>query len=176
MESKGRLTDVSRDFSTGKFRLTFTVDRNIADEVNDLQGDLRVKAVRWRDNRSKDANALLWHCIGQIAAELGADKWEVYLKLLRRYGRYTYICVKPDAVDAMKAQWRECEVVGDIDIHGQKAVQLLCYFGSSTYDTKEFSVLLDGTISEMREMGLPQPTTGDMKRALEAWERKKEGE
>lgn len=169
MESKGRLTDVSRDFQTGKFRLTFTVDRNISEDVNDLQGDLRIKAVRWRENRSKDANALLWHCIGQIAAELDADKWDIYLRLLRRYGKYTYICIKPDAVDAMKAQWRECEVIGDIDIHGQKAVQLLCYFGSSTYDSKEFWKLLQGTISEMKEMGLPLPTTGDMKRALELW-------
>ena len=48
---------------------------------------------------------------------------------------------------------------------------MLCYFGSSTYDTKEFSVLLDGVISEMREIGLQPPPTEEMKRALETWQK-----
>ena len=71
----------------------------------------------------------------------------------------------------MKKQRRECEVIGEVDINGQKAVQMLCYFGSSTYDTKEFSRLLDGVISEMQEMGLETPTSEDMRRALEQWEK-----
>jgi hypothetical protein len=74
-------------------------------------------------------------------------------------------------VDAMKLQWRECEVIGEIDINGTKAVQMLCYFGSSTLDTKEFSVLLDGVISEMKEIGLETPTSQDMKRVFEQWEK-----
>ena len=48
---------------------------------------------------------------------------------------------------------------------------MLCYFGSSLMNTKEFSVLLDGIISEMKEMGLQTPASRDMQRALEEWER-----
>jgi hypothetical protein len=89
--------------------------------------------------------------------------------MLKRYGKYTYICVKPAVVEAVKAQWRECEEIGRVNINGQEAVQMLCYFGSSTYNTKEFSVLLDGVISEMKEMGIEAPTSEDMRRALEQW-------
>jgi hypothetical protein len=71
----------------------------------------------------------------------------------------------------VRAQWRECEVIGEVNINGQKAVQMLCYFGSSTYDTKEFGRLLDGVISEMQEMGLETPASEDMRRALEQWEK-----
>ena len=46
---------------------------------------------------------------------------------------------------------------------------MLCYFGSSTYDTKEFSVLLDGVISEMREMGIQTPTSEEMERMKIEW-------
>ena len=74
-------------------------------------------------------------------------------------------------VDAMKKQWRETEVIGEIDINGTKGVQMLCYFGSSTYNTKEFSVLLDGLMNNMRDLGLDIPPTGDLKRALEQWEK-----
>ena len=48
---------------------------------------------------------------------------------------------------------------------------MLCYFGSSTYNTKEFSVLLEGVISEMKEARLETPTSEDMRRSLEQWER-----
>lgn len=172
MESKGKLTDVSRDWSTGKCKVTFLVDRDISEELEEIQDKpLRVTAVEWRDKRSLNANRMLWACIGEIAVALKADKWEIYLQLLKRYGKYTYICVKPEAVAAVKAQWRECEEIGKIDIHGDEAVQLLCYFGSHSYDTKEFANLLDGTISEMKEMHLPTPPSADMKRALQEWEK-----
>ena len=122
-----------------------------------------------KQKRSLNANALLWHCLGEIANALNTDKWEVYLQMLKRYGKYTYICVKPNVVDSVKKQWRECEVLGDIEINGQKAIQMLCYFGSSTYDSKEFSILLNGVISEMEEMGLATPESEEIERIMEQW-------
>jgi len=110
-----------------------------------------------KEKRSLNQNALLWECLGQIATALRADKWDVYLQMLKRYGTYTYICVKADAVEAVKKQWREVEEIGRGKLKGQDAVELLCYFGSSTMNAQEFSVLLDGVISEMKEMGLPIP-------------------
>ena len=62
--------------------------------------------------------------------------------------------------------------LGDIDINGSNAVQMLCYFGSSTLDTKEFSVLLEGVVSEMKEMGLTPPPSKEMRRCLEQWQKK----
>ena len=131
--------------------------------------------MKYRQKRSLDANALLWVMLQSIATTLRADKWQIYLQMLKRYGKYTYICVKPSVVEAVKQQWRECEELGEVSINGQPAIQMLCYFGSSTYNTKEFSVLLDGVISEMKEMGLDTPTSEDMKRSLEQWERMQNG-
>lgn len=174
MEFTGKIQNVSRDWQSGQFQITFTVNEPSAiNAVNDIQSceKLSIRAVRYKGRRSLDANALLWLCLGRIAEALRSDKWEVYLQMLKRYGKYTYICVKPAVVDAVKAQWRECEEIGKVNINGQEAVQMLCYFGSSTYDTKEFSVLLDGVISEMKEMGIEAPASEDMRRALEQWER-----
>lgn len=123
--------------------------------------------VPHKEKRSVNANALLWRCLVEIASELRTDKWDVYLEMLKRYGTYTYICVKPKAVEAVKKQWRECEVIGDIKINGDDAVQMLCYYGSSTMNTKEFSVLLDGVISEMEGLGLETPADRDIQRAIE---------
>lgn len=158
-----------RDFKSKKWYITFEVDEapTIFDKLREKVLSITIK--EFKENRTDRQNRLLWECIGQIAAELRADKWDVYLKMLRRYGKYTYICVIPEAVEAIKKQWRECEEIGDIDINGRKSVQLLCYFGSSTYDKKEFSVLMDGVISEMKEMGLTTPSERELERYIEAW-------
>lgn len=174
MEFTGCIQNVVKDWQTGQFNITFSVNESSA--INEIESikdceKLSIRAVQYRKKRSLDANALLWTCLGKIAEVLQSDKWDIYLQMLKRYGQYTYICVKPKMVEAVKTQWRETEVVGEVDINGQKAIQMLCYFGSSTYNTKEFSVLLEGVISEMSEMGLETPTSEDMRRSLEQWER-----
>lgn len=159
------------DVTTGKWLLTFeTVELpDIFDKTRDK--DLNLEIKQHRNHRSKDANALLWECIGRLAVALRADKWDIYLLMLKRYGQYTYIVVPPNAVEMVARQWRECEVIGNININGRDGVQMLCYYGSSTYDTKQFSILLDGVISEMKEIGLTAPTSEDMRRSIEEWEK-----
>ena len=166
-------TEVFYNYKTMTTLLPLLVDGDATADISDLMEceALDIKIVKHRKKRSLDANALLWACLGDIASALRADKWDIYLKMLKRYGRYTYICVKPGVVDAVKQQWRECEEIGKVDINGQEAVQLLCYFGSSTYDTKGFSVLLDGVISEMKEIGLAPPPSKHIKEALDQWEK-----
>lgn len=179
MEWTGKVLSVGADYLTGQMNITLSINERSAlqeiDSIKDCE-KLSIKAVKYRAKRSLDANALLWLCLGRIAESMTppADKWDIYLQMLKQYGKFTYICVKEHVVDAVKAQWRECEVVGDIEINGQKAVQMLCYFGSSTYNTKEFSVLLDGVISEMVQMKIQPPTSAEMRRALELWEKQHE--
>lgn len=173
MKFTGKVHSVSRDWQSGQTMITFTVNERAAESEIDNIKDmplLSIEANKYRKKRSLEANALLWACLGEIAAALHTDKWEVYLLMLKRYGTYTYICVKPNMVEAVKRQWRECEDIGPITINGAEAEQLLCYFGSSTYNTKEMSVLIDGVISEMKEIGLQPPLTRDVQNALKQWE------
>ena len=166
---RGRIKNLSWEGGKLQVTLELTTPQTGLESLQDC--DLDISIDKHREKRSKNANALLWACIGEMAEALRADKWEVYLQMLRRYGQYTYICVKPQAVEAVKRQWRESEELGEILIGGQKAVQMLCYYGSSTYDSKEFSALLDGVISEMKEIGLQPPMPEEVKRAIEAWEK-----
>lgn len=179
MRTTGKLIDACKTLS-GKFRLTFEVDDNVSNFVNKELSKvsttteaplLSLEVKHHRKSRSLSANALLWALISIISDYTHEDKWNIYLTLLRRYGKYTYIVCKPEAVEAMQAQWRETEIVGDIEVNGKKAIQMLVYFGSSTYNSQEFSVLLQGCISELEEMGLQNPYASvDMQRALAEWE------
>ena len=174
MEFSGRFTNLVRDWRSNELQITFAVNESLTDaqidEIKDVE-KLIVKATKHRERRSLDANGLLWHCLGQIAVALNTDKWDVYLTMLKRYGKFTYIVVRESAVEAVKKQWRTSEVVGNVTVNGQKGVQMLCYYGSSTMNTKEFSTLLEGVISEMQEMGLQPPLPKDVRAALERYEK-----
>lgn len=136
--------------------------------------DKLYEVKEYHPKKTNAQNRLLWGCIGDIASSLGADKWDIYLMMLKRYGTFTYICVKPEAVDTVKLQWRESEEIGEIDIHGEKAVQMLCYYGTSTYNTHDMKILLDGIISEMKEMGLETPSDREIDRVIKQMEKNNE--
>ena len=175
MNCTGRIVDASMNLASGKYQVTFEVNERQAllegfDEIKDCE-KLEIKATKYRQKRSLDANAMLWLCLGRIATALKSDVWEVYLQMLKRYGKFTYIVVKENAVEAVKTQWRETEIVGEVTVNGKKAVQMLCFFGSSTLNSKEFSNLLDGVFSEMKEMGLETPMPDDVRVVIERYEK-----
>lgn len=169
METTGKMTGLSVSYPSRRAVITLEVTAR-PEDIEKYQGqDVDVSIEPHRAHRSANANRLLWECIRRIAQETGRDKWTEYLDLLKDFGRYTYIVAKPEMVEAVKKQWRETEVIGDIDINGTNGVQMLCYFGSSTYNTKEFAHLLDGTIAQMKDLGIDVPPSGDIKRALDQW-------
>lgn len=174
MKFTGKLKGIAKDWESNKYQITLLMNESEhLSSVNDLKDALLdIRLEKHREKRSLDANAYLWSCLSDIAKALETDKWSIYLQMLKRYGKFTYIVLKQSAVESMKKQWRECEVVGDIDVGGEKAVQMLCYFGSSTYNSKEFSDLLNGVVSEMEEMGLQPPPTRELARALKELEKR----
>lgn len=174
MELIGKIKDFVMNPITRKHSITFELeDGDIRDIITPYYSAdrLAIKVSQYRQKRSLDANGLLWACLGEMAQVLRTDKWDVYLQELKRYGQYTYVVVNPCAVEQLKARWRESEEVGKINVNGREGVQMLMYYGSSTYNSKEFSVLLDGVISDMKDLGLQPPPSEDMRRALERLEK-----
>lgn len=176
MNLTGRITELFRDIRGNKISIRLETDNDpgLLESLGKLKNHkkLNIKVSAYRGKRSLDANATLWYCLSEIAGALGADKWDIYLEALKRYGKFTHIVVKKQAVDEVKKQWRECENMGTAWIIGEQGkpvegVQMLCYYGSSTYNTEEFSHLLNGVISEMVEMGLEPPSSLEVREALE---------
>lgn len=170
MKFRGKLQSIHKELLSNNYIVSFEMEEGDLEQADKINGkELIVTAEPFKDIRSGEANRLLWECIGKIAKYENKDKWQVYIESLRKYGQYTYACLKPEAVEAFKENWRECEEIGELEINGQKAVQLLCYFGSSTYTTKEFAQLLDGVIQDLVDTGQDRPLSKEMKRALEQW-------
>lgn len=172
MEFIGRFVSITKDIETNEWRITFTVNDSALAFVEKIKGceKLSVKAEKYSKRRTNDANALMWHCIQQLASIEGKDKWDVYLDMLKHYGVFSPVTIRADAYESFKTQWRECEIVGEFEQDGIKKLSVLCYFGSHTYTTKEFSRLLDGIKQEMESNGLQPPASEELRRAVEEWE------
>ena len=70
MESKGTLIDVSRDWKTGRLRLTFEFESDVAASIDEIKDKvLRITVKQWRDKRSLDANAYYWVLLSKLAEE-----------------------------------------------------------------------------------------------------------
>ena len=175
IKTTGKITGLQLDYKSKKPVASLEMDVEPADIESLLELRLDIKLEKAKKKRSLDANAMLWACLSDIAGATGMTNWDTYLYELKRYGKYTHILVKEEALDDIKSLWRETEEVGKRG----NMVELLCFFGSSTYSSYEFSKLLEGVISDMKDLGLVPPPSGDMKRVLEELEaregRKRQG-
>jgi predicted house-cleaning noncanonical NTP pyrophosphatase (MazG superfamily) len=133
---------------------------------------LAVEIKQHREKRSLDANAYLWVLLQQIAEAVKSSKDEIYLTMLERYGQFTHVIVKPEAAERIKQEWRTVKVLGDVTVNGKTGIQMQCYYGSHLYDTKEFSVLLDGVISEAKELGIEVVPPSERDQLLKEWGKK----
>ena len=168
MELKARLDSLLWNRKEKEAKIVFASD-SIPEELETMEGDLLITVKKYRKKRSKDANAFLWACIGELANALRADKWEIYRRLLKRYGQFEVFETRTAAFGKLAEEFRLVEDLGETRLGFS---QYLCYWGTHLYDTAEFSILLDGVVQEMKDAGLTPPPSTEMKRALEEWDEK----
>lgn len=173
MKTQGRLTGIQVPFRSEKAVISFEVTADPADVERYKDKELDITIMRHSKKRGLAANAMLWACLGEIAAAARTDNWSAYLYMLERYGKYSTILIKAEALPDLRRVWRETRVVGERE---DGTVEVLCFYGSSTYTTEEFSRLLDGVVSDMKELGLTPPPSREMQAALEELERQEQAQ
>lgn len=173
MKTQGRLTGIQVPFRSEKAVISFEVTADPADMERYKDKELDITIVRHSKKRGLAANAMLWACLGEIAAAARTDNWSAYLYMLERYGKYSTVLIKAEALPDLRRVWRETRVVGERE---DGMVEVLCFYGSSTYTTEEFSRLLDGVVSDMKELGLTPPPSREMQAALEELRRQEEAQ
>ena len=131
--------------------------------------ELLVEIKKVDPKRSLDANRALWGMLDQIAAAVNSTPEEVYLECLRKYGKRRYIAVMPEDVAYETAKHKIAEVREEYYIYGTKVFCMEVIDGSSTYTTSEFSRLLDGVISDAKELGIDFISQADRDRYVEEW-------
>ena len=165
--SGGAVYVTARVPSTDYEIATVVVDDALQAIQNGKKIDLKLEVES--PPRSLQANALLWACLTDIATAISADKWDVYTECLKRYTKPLILAGGENKYVELKRAYREVEIIDNCLINGQKACLYGCYKGSSKLNKQEFSILLDGVLSEMTEMGLETPADQKVKEVIEAY-------
>ena len=122
---------------------------------------LDVEVKQHRKRRSINANALCWELCSQIGKALTppVPKEEIYRNAIRNVGVYEDLLVREEFLDAFMQEQDQkgigwfAEVVGEAPLRGWMEVH--AYSGSSVYNTKEMSLLIDSLIDDAQQMELP---------------------
>lgn len=175
MESTGKLHSVNRDWNTGKIIISFELNEEPTEEINSISlcEKLSIKAVKYREKRSLDANAYCWALITKIAnhPEVQSSKEEIYEEMLQKYGYLYqdddgYLPITVGAsVDMSKVQghWKFYKSNG-------KFSSYLMIKGSSEYNTAEMSHFIDCIVGEAKELGIETMTPDELERMKSAWQ------
>ena len=183
MESKGTLIDVSRDWKTGKMRLTFEFDSDVSAAIDKIKDKLlRITVKLWRDKRSLDANSYYWVLLSRLAEAVGISKPRAHNLMLRKYGQNLVIdsqiafLVIPDTEEAeetaLEAESFHIRPTSQVK-QGKDGKMYRTYTvlaGSSTYDTKEMSELINGLVSECKEQGIETLTPDELALMMKDYE------
>ena len=155
--------------------VTFTLKSHPRAEIDDLREvldngkDLSVKVKQHRKNRSLDANAMLWAVINEIANVLRTSKEEVYLDMLKKYGQSSVVSIVDEAVETFLKSVKYAEIIGEGTLNDKEFTHIKVFMGSSNYNSREMSILIDGTLSEAKELGIEVMSLQDVVLLKEEW-------
>ncbi len=120
------------------------------------QGQFDLK--RAPKKRSLEQNAYMWAMCTEIAEALGITKDEVYRRNIREGGQYTPLPIKTEAIEEFSRIWAShgtgwfCDVVDDSKLPGYKLV--FAYHGSSAYNSKQMSMLIERIKADAEAVGV----------------------
>ena len=176
MQTTGKLTGVAKDIETGKLLMTFLVD---AGSMDNMDGVLDIDVKKHRARRSLNANSYFHVLVTKIAGAIGATNTEVKNHLIREYGAFEYIegviptiRMKAEYENAMlSSETLHVKPIGREWKDGCEWTRLALMRGSHTYDTTEMSRLIDGTVSEAKELDIETLTPLTLARMKRTWKR-----
>ena len=140
--------------------------------------DLGALSVDWfKKPRTLSQNGLMWALLTELALFLGEGKKDpdlspekLYYSLLSKYGVAEYLEAIPEAEEALKKVFKIVIKVDDREsLKGVQTKVFKCYYGSSTFDTKQMGILIDGLLDTMANYQVNTP------KALELMEDYKNG-
>ena len=162
MQFKGRLTSYKLIDDGMELHIAVDADEDYFSKLSDVRLDIKP----WREGRSRSANGYFYTLVDKLADALRVSKPFIHNQMLRKYGRIQTIDGKPIWVVLPETEEVARKVDEDETLHvrpteevkqgkdGRMYRTYLLLKGSHEMDSKEFSVLLDGIISDCKEVGI----------------------
>lgn len=178
MQLTGVVNDIGIDFTTKKAKVTLLLnERECLNSIQKLKDDkLSIEIKKQRKQRSLDANSYCWLLCDEIAKVLSSEgstttKEQIYKDAILQIGRFEPIIVTEVAYDNFKRIWENQGLgflIQEVS-RKDKCVRINCYYGSSTYDTKEMTLLNNLIVDLAKSLGIETKSQQEIDSLLKSW-------
>lgn len=145
-------------------------------DVQSLENkDLKVNIVQWREKRSLNANKYFHLLSDKLADAMRMSKPKMKNYLLFHYGQK----IRDDDGNliGIKTNANEEDLISRTDIHmwylkdsPEDGTPLYCLLEHSRfYDSRQMSILIDGTVEECKSQGIETMTPNEIERLKKEW-------
>ena len=138
------------------------------------KGKYKLEEYGKKTQRSPNANAYMWQLCTKIAEVIGSTKEDVYKDAIKEVGVYEDGVFRKAQMEKIQHAWRFngtgwiTEYVGDCK-NDSESVIIRFYQGSSTYNTKEMSVLVDYIVGQAKEVNVETRPPNEIERMKQQW-------
>jgi hypothetical protein len=164
----------------GVYEITFcTKNKNVLELKAQGEKPLVVDVKVYKEKRSTDANAYFWTLADKLAVELskGSDKpmskTDIYREYIKDIGAFFIYPIPEKSVEQYKKIWEHQGLGWIVEDTGSSKIggyhNLLCYYGSSVYDTTQMSKLIDLVIADCKENGIETKTPNEIAEMKSRW-------
>lgn len=180
LDTTGTITDINIDFKTHKAKISLLLDTKQLDIVEELKNEnkLNIELKKHREKRSLDANAYFWKLLQELCELAEIDTIEDYKRRVKELGIFRQFRIEKDNIKTFEKMWTAqgiawfCEVadteyVGDIEFKIINA-----HYGSSSYNSKQMSRLIDGVVQDCKIYGIETKTQQEIDSLLKEWDKK----
>ena len=163
-----RIKNLNLQTTLWSAQLTIECDMREASELQriieeagkvDSESEYTVSIKRRKKKRSLDANAYMWVLLRELAFKVENSPIELYKHYVRGFGQYYVIPVREDAIEAFSKVWSSHGIAWFVDDIGpcRRTAgyhNLKAYYGTSEYDTKAMSRLIDEVVLDCKAQGI----------------------
>ena len=149
--------------------------KSIAKDLRKEDAEYMVTFEKRKRKRSLDQNALMWALLTIYAQAQGGGRRgslqpeDVYMQMLSKYGVAEFIMTVPEAENTLKNAFRVIKKVDTRNYNAKEMAVFKCYYGSSTYDTKQMSDLINGIFDELAQLGIDAETNKQVQAYYQDW-------
>ena len=169
------------DYKTHEALVTFAIRSDLGALEEELKGygekDITIKLSAYSPKRSLNANAYFHSLCREIGKKL--EHTETYIKngMIATYGQFDLMengdkwIIKTN-LDILKMWEQETLHTKPMGVKRENGADVFFYAvmrPSHTYSVKEMSRLIDGTVQDAKDLGIPTISDKDMERMLNAW-------
>lgn len=130
-----------------------------------IQGDSKILTIQIgkdeeievkKKKRSKNANSYLWKLLQELCEEMNIDVIGEYRRRVKELGIFKQWEIDTLNVPTFEKLWQDRGIAWfteKVEEVGEKTI-INAYYGSSSYNSKQFSRLLDNLVQDCRSVGI----------------------